>query len=67
MKKHKEVLERPKNRRKSSVREVRRSFFTKIAATSAIAPIVGAPMIAVAKSPIVFKMQGAWGGNDIMN
>ena len=45
----------------------RRGFLTKVGSTAAIAPIAGFPLISVAKSPIVLKMQGAWGSKDIMN
>jgi TRAP-type mannitol/chloroaromatic compound transport system substrate-binding protein len=45
----------------------RRKFFKKVGTIAAAAPIAGFPMISVAASPIVFKMQGAWGANDIFN
>jgi TRAP-type mannitol/chloroaromatic compound transport system substrate-binding protein len=45
----------------------RRSFFKKVAVSSVVAPIVAFPMISVAQTPIVFKMQGAWGSKDIFN
>ena len=44
----------------------RRKFLTG-AAAAAGAAAVSAPMISVAQSPIVIKMQGAWGAKDIFN
>jgi TRAP-type mannitol/chloroaromatic compound transport system substrate-binding protein len=44
----------------------RRKFLTG-AAAAAGAAAVSAPMISVAQSPIVLKMQGAWGAKDIFN
>ncbi len=44
----------------------RRKFLTG-AAGAAGAAAVGFPMISVAQSPIVLKMQGAWGAKDIFN
>ena len=41
----------------------RRRFFGKAATAAVAAPLMGAPMIAVAQAPIVFKMQGSWGTN----
>ena len=49
-----------------SPKSKRRNFLTKAASTVAI-PIAGFPMISIAKTPFVFKMQGAWGSKDIMN
>ena len=43
----------------------RRKFLGTAAAAGAAA--VAAPMVAVAQSPIVIKMQGAWGAKDIFN
>ncbi len=43
----------------------RRKFLTGAAAAGAAA--MTAPMISVAQSPIVLKMQGAWGAKDIFN
>jgi len=43
----------------------RRSFFGKAATAAVAAPIAGFPMIAVAQSPVVLKIQGAWGPNEI--
>jgi TRAP-type mannitol/chloroaromatic compound transport system substrate-binding protein len=44
----------------------RRKFLTGAAGVAGAAAI-GAPMISVAQSPIVLKMQGAWGAKDIFN
>jgi TRAP-type mannitol/chloroaromatic compound transport system substrate-binding protein len=44
----------------------RRKFLTGAAATTGAA-ITGFPMISVAQSPVVLKMQGAWGAKDIFN
>ncbi len=44
----------------------RRKFLTGAAAATGAAA-VGFPMISVAQSPIVLKMQGAWGAKDIFN
>ena len=44
----------------------RRKFLTGAAAASGAA-ITGFPMISMAQSPIVLKMQGAWGAKDIFN
>ncbi|MCE2780915.1 TRAP transporter substrate-binding protein [Limnohabitans sp.] len=45
----------------------RRRFFAKAATAAAAVPLAGAPMIAVAQAPIVFKMQGSWGTNEIFS
>jgi TRAP-type mannitol/chloroaromatic compound transport system substrate-binding protein len=45
----------------------RRKFLTGAAAATTGAAITGFPMISVAQSPIVIKMQGAWGAKDIFN
>ena len=45
----------------------RRTFFAKALKASSVAPIVGIPMFSIASSPVVLKMQGAWGAKDIMN
>jgi TRAP-type mannitol/chloroaromatic compound transport system substrate-binding protein len=45
----------------------RRSFFRKATTAAVAAPIAGFPMISVAQSPVVLKMQGAWGAKDIFN
>ena len=50
---------------KSSV--TRRKFLTGAAAATTGAAIAGFPMISVAQSPVVIKMQGAWGAKDIFN
>lgn len=45
----------------------RRRFFGKAATAAVAAPLAGVPMIAVAQAPIVFKMQGSWGTNEIFS
>jgi len=45
----------------------RRKFLTGAAAATTGAAITGFPMISVAQSPVVLKMQGAWGAKDIFN
>ena len=45
----------------------RRRFFAKAATAAAAVPLAGAPMIAVAQAPVVFKMQGSWGTNEIFS
>ena len=45
----------------------RRRFIGRAAAGAAGAAAAGFPMISVAQSPIVIKMQGAWGAKDIFN
>jgi len=45
----------------------RRKFLTGAAAVTAGAGAIGFPMISVAQSPIVIKMQGSWGAADIFN
>ena len=45
----------------------RRKFFKKAGTVAVAAPLAGFPMISVAQSPVVLKMQGAWGANDIFN
>jgi len=45
----------------------RRKFLTAAATGATGAAITGFPMIAVAASPIVLKMQGAWGAKDVFN
>ena len=45
----------------------RRKFLTGAAAATAGAATLGFPMIAKSQSPIVLKMQGAWGAKDIFN
>ncbi|HSC97193.1 MAG TPA: TRAP transporter substrate-binding protein [Burkholderiales bacterium] len=47
--------------------ESRRKFLTGATAATAGAAITGFPMISVAQSPVVLKMQGAWGAKDIFN
>jgi TRAP-type mannitol/chloroaromatic compound transport system substrate-binding protein len=45
----------------------RRKFLTGATAAATGAAITGFPMISVAQSPIVIKMQGSWGAADIFN
>jgi TRAP-type mannitol/chloroaromatic compound transport system substrate-binding protein len=45
----------------------RRKFFGKAATAAVAAPLAGAPMISIAQSPVVLKMQGAWGTNEIFS
>ena len=45
----------------------RRKFLGTAAGGVAGAAALAAPMISVAQSPIVLKMQGAWGAKDIFN
>ena len=45
----------------------RRKFLTTASVGAAGAAITGFPMIAVAQSPVVLKMQGAWGAKDVFN
>jgi TRAP-type mannitol/chloroaromatic compound transport system substrate-binding protein len=49
-----------------ATRKNRRKFLSG-AAGAAGAAAIGFPMISVAQSPIVLKMQGAWGAKDIFN
>jgi len=50
-----------------SAANVKRRKFLTGAAGAAGAAAVGFPMISVAQSPIVLKMQGSWGAKDIFN
>lgn len=45
----------------------RRRFLGKAATAAVAAPLAGFPMVSVAQSPTVLKMQGAWGPNDIFS
>jgi TRAP-type mannitol/chloroaromatic compound transport system substrate-binding protein len=45
----------------------RRKFLTGASAAAAGAAIAGFPMISVAQTPVVLKMQGAWSATDIFN
>jgi TRAP-type mannitol/chloroaromatic compound transport system substrate-binding protein len=45
----------------------RRKFLTGAAAAATGATALGFPMIAKSQSPVVLKMQGAWGAKDIFN
>ena len=47
--------------------ESRRRFFGKAATAAVAVPLAGVPMIATAQAPIVFKMQGSWGANEIFS
>jgi TRAP-type mannitol/chloroaromatic compound transport system substrate-binding protein len=49
------------------VKSSRRKFLKGAAAATTGAAITGFPMISVAQSPVVLKMQGAWGAKDIFN
>ena len=51
----------------AETKTTRRRFFGKAATAAVAAPIAGFPMIAVAQSPVVRKMQGAWGPNEIFS
>jgi TRAP-type mannitol/chloroaromatic compound transport system substrate-binding protein len=45
----------------------RRQFFGKAATAAVAAPLAGFPMISVAQAPVVLKIQGSWGQNDIFS
>lgn len=45
----------------------RRKFFSKAATVAVAAPVASVPMVAVAQSPIVLKMQGAWPATDVFS
>jgi TRAP-type mannitol/chloroaromatic compound transport system substrate-binding protein len=45
----------------------RRRFFGKAATAAVAAPLAGFPMISMAQSPVVLKVQGSWGPNDIFS
>ena len=60
------ITEHPVAVQTDSVKPARRKFVTGAAAAGAAA-IAGFPMIAKAQTPIVLKMQGAWGAKDIFN
>ena len=45
----------------------RRRFFGRAATAAVAVPLAGIPLIATAQAPVVFKMQGAWGPNDIFS
>ncbi len=51
----------------SDASPTRRKFLTGAAAATTGAAIAGFPMISVAQSPVVLKMQGSWGAKDIFN
>ena len=52
---------------KDEVKPARRRFLGAAASGAVGAATLAAPMISVAQSPIVLKMQGAWGAKDIFN
>ena len=52
---------------KQSPQATRRKFLTGTAAAATGAATLGFPMIGRTQSPIVIKMQGAWGAKDIFN
>jgi TRAP-type mannitol/chloroaromatic compound transport system substrate-binding protein len=54
-------------RRESTPAPSRRRFLGTAVSGAAGAAAMAAPMIAVAQSPVVLKMQGAWGAKDIFN
>ena len=56
-----------KNKAPEHPSATRRKFLTGAAAATTGAAITGFPMISVAQTPIVLKMQGAWGAKDIFN
>jgi TRAP-type mannitol/chloroaromatic compound transport system substrate-binding protein len=45
----------------------RRRFFGKAATAAVAAPLAGFPMISVAQAPVVMKIQGSWGQNEIFS
>ena len=51
----------------AQTQQTRRSFFGKSATAAVAAPIAGFPMIAVAQAPVVLKIQGGWGPNEIFS
>jgi TRAP-type mannitol/chloroaromatic compound transport system substrate-binding protein len=59
--------QQPDNPVKDQKTTSRRKFLGGAAAAGAGAAISGFPMISVAQSPIVLKMQGSWGAKDIFN
>jgi TRAP-type mannitol/chloroaromatic compound transport system substrate-binding protein len=48
-----------------AVQKGRRKFFSKAATAAVAAPIASFPMISVAQSPVVMRMQGSWPATDI--
>jgi TRAP-type mannitol/chloroaromatic compound transport system substrate-binding protein len=59
--------ETPRSTTQTSKVPTRRRFLGAAASGVAGAAAMTAPMIAVAQSPVVMKMQGAWGAKDIWN
>ena len=51
----------------AEVKPARRRFLGAAATGAAGVAVMAAPMISVAQSPVVMKMQGAWGAKDIFN
>ncbi len=51
----------------AQAKPARRRFLGRAAAGAAGAAALTAPMISVAQSPVVLKMQGSWGAKDIFN
>jgi TRAP-type mannitol/chloroaromatic compound transport system substrate-binding protein len=56
-----------KEQTKKPAATTRRRFLTGAAAATAGAATMGFPMIGRTQSPVVLKMQGAWGAKDIFN
>ncbi|MCM5571324.1 TRAP transporter substrate-binding protein [Burkholderiaceae bacterium FT117] len=56
---------RPSNEAATESKPARRRFLGTAATGAAGAAALATPMISVAQSPVVMKMQGAWGANDI--
>ena len=50
-----------------TAKPARRKFLKAATGAAAAGATIGFPMISVAQSPIVLKMQGAWGAKDIFN
>lgn len=61
------IEQQPSSAKEEKVKTSRRKFLKGAAAASAGAAVTGFPMFSVAQSPVVFKMQGAWGAKDIFN
>ncbi|MEP7205543.1 MAG: TRAP transporter substrate-binding protein [Casimicrobiaceae bacterium] len=51
----------------ATAKPARRKFLKAATGVAAAGATIGFPMISVAQSPIVLKMQGAWGAKDIFN
>jgi len=61
------MTDQPLNAAAPDAKPARRKFLGAAATGLAGAAALTAPMISVAQSPIVLKMQGAWGAKDIFN